>query len=52
MYYVYILRSIKFPGQYYTGFTLDLNSRIRKTQQWRFNRCVCLFYKYFKALET
>jgi putative endonuclease len=30
MYYVYILRSIKFPAQYYTGSTADLNSRIVK----------------------
>lgn len=29
MYYVYILQSIKFPNQFYTGFTEDLNQRLR-----------------------
>ncbi|MEI7947327.1 MAG: GIY-YIG nuclease family protein [bacterium] len=30
MYYVYILRSIKFPNQYYTGATSDLEARLQK----------------------
>lgn len=30
MYYVYILRSIKFPAQYYTGSTSDLEARLHK----------------------
>ena len=29
-YYVYILQSEKFPKHYYTGYTEDLDSRIKK----------------------
>ena len=30
MYYVYILESIKEPGNYYTGLTDDLKKRLKK----------------------
>ena len=30
MTYVYILRSIAFPGRYYVGITSDLRARLRK----------------------
>jgi putative endonuclease len=30
MTYVYILRSIPFPGRYYVGITSDLRARLRK----------------------
>ena len=30
MYYVYILQSINFSDHFYTGFTLDLQSRLKK----------------------
>lgn len=29
-YYVYILRSVKYPDQTYTGFTSDIQKRIKK----------------------
>jgi len=33
MHYVYLLRSIKFPDQTYTGLTDDLKSRLEKHNQ-------------------
>ncbi|NQV42144.1 MAG: GIY-YIG nuclease family protein [Candidatus Marinimicrobia bacterium] len=30
MYYVYILRSQKYPERHYTGFTTDMKKRILK----------------------
>jgi len=32
-YYVYILRSITFPGKYYTGFTENLDARLKEHNQ-------------------
>jgi putative endonuclease len=32
-YYVYILRSIKNPNRYYTGFTEDLDARVKDHNQ-------------------
>ena len=36
-YYVYILRSIKYPDRYYTGFTEDLDARVKEHNQ---GKCV------------
>lgn len=32
-YFVYILRSCKYPDRYYTGFTEDLEARIKEHNQ-------------------
>jgi len=32
-YYVYILKSVGFPDRYYTGFTEDLDARIKEHNQ-------------------
>ncbi|MBN1804598.1 MAG: GIY-YIG nuclease family protein [Sedimentisphaerales bacterium] len=32
-YYVYILRSVNNPGRYYTGFTEDLDARLKEHNQ-------------------
>jgi putative endonuclease len=29
-YYVYILKSINYPNRYYVGYTIDLESRLKK----------------------
>jgi len=36
-YYIYILRSIKYPDRYYTGFTEDLDARVKEHNQ---GKCV------------
>ena len=36
-YYVYVLRSIKYPDRYYTGFTEDLDARVKEHNQ---GKCV------------
>ena len=36
-YYVYILQAIKYPNKYYTGFTENLDTRIKEHDQ---GKCV------------